>query len=306
MEQKPLVSIVIPVYNGDNYVREAIDSALAQTYQNVEIVVVNDGSTDGGLTRAACLEYGDRIQYFEKENGGCASALNYGVRMAKGEFISWLSHDDLYYPEKVAHQINCYLEKGLDMKKTAISNRGALIDGAGNPIYHPNYGGVGMLCPREAFRYLLFTRCFNGCGLLLPKAVFELGYEFPEHMRFVLDFNLWLKLAAAGVSFYVDDKILVANRQHSGQVTVKQRELHKKESAETRRELFALLKEHEDSGFLLDLYYSCCCADKTLAKEIKDTLKKKGVKSSILKKAKIKAKHKVKKCLKKVYHKLRK
>ena len=65
--KKPLVSIVIPVYNGDNYVREAIESALAQSYDNIEIVVVNDGSPDDGKTKAACMEYEGKINYYEKE-----------------------------------------------------------------------------------------------------------------------------------------------------------------------------------------------------------------------------------------------
>ena len=75
----PLVSIVIPVYNGANYLREAIDSALAQTYSNVEIIVVNDGSDDGGATRDIALSYGDKIRYFAKDNGGVSTALNVGI-----------------------------------------------------------------------------------------------------------------------------------------------------------------------------------------------------------------------------------
>ena len=62
----PKVSIVIPVYNGANYLREAIDSALAQTYPHLEVIVVNDGSNDGGKTREVALSFGDRIRYFEK------------------------------------------------------------------------------------------------------------------------------------------------------------------------------------------------------------------------------------------------
>lgn len=96
----PLVSIVIPVYNGANYMREAIDSAINQTYDNIEIIVVNDGSTDNGETERIALSYGDKIKYYKKENGGCASALNYGISKMQGEWFSWLSHDDVYYPEK--------------------------------------------------------------------------------------------------------------------------------------------------------------------------------------------------------------
>ena len=80
----PLVSIVIPVYNGANYVSEAIESALKQTYKNIEIIVVNDGSTDN--TEKIVKKYGDKIRYFYKENGGVASALNLGIKNMKGEY----------------------------------------------------------------------------------------------------------------------------------------------------------------------------------------------------------------------------
>lgn len=106
MPDKPLVSIVIPVYNGSNYVRYAIDSALAQDYHPLEVVVVNDGSTDGGETESICLGYGDRIRYFDKENGGVATALNFAIEKANGEYVSWLSHDDAYFPNKVSKQMS--------------------------------------------------------------------------------------------------------------------------------------------------------------------------------------------------------
>ena len=110
----PLVSIVIPVYNGANFVREAIDSALAQTYRNIEIIVVNDGSTDN--TRDIALSYGDKIRYFEKENGGVSTALNLAISEMKGEYFSWLSHDDLYAPEKVEAEIEALKTNGnMDM-----------------------------------------------------------------------------------------------------------------------------------------------------------------------------------------------
>ncbi len=92
----PKVSIVIPVYNGSDFLREAIDSALAQTYRNIEIVVVNDGSQDDGKTEHVALSYGNKIRYFSKPNGGVASALNRAIREMTGEYFSWLSHDDLY------------------------------------------------------------------------------------------------------------------------------------------------------------------------------------------------------------------
>ena len=112
----PLVSIVIPVYNGANYMREAIDSALAQTYSNIEIIVVNDGSNDGGATRDIALSYGDKIRYFEKENGGVSTALNLGIKNMRGKYFSWLSHDDVYLPEKIQVEIDA-LRKAGDMSR---------------------------------------------------------------------------------------------------------------------------------------------------------------------------------------------
>lgn len=304
MQKTPLVSIVIPVYNGDNYVREAIDSALAQTYKNIEIVVVNDGSTDEGKTRAICLEYGDKIKYFEKENGGCASTLNYGIKKAQGEFISWLSHDDLYFPEKVEYQVDCYIKNNLDMSNTMVSNEGSLIDGAGNKIYHPKYGKTGFFNSKQAFRYILLTKCPNGCGLLIPKALFDRGLYFREDMRFVLDWNLWLKMAIGGAKLYVDAKTLVCNRQHQNQVTNKQRELHFTESRETVREIFELLKTQE-SELVADLYEFVYVIDNPISKEIKAYLNEKNIPINYSALMWGRLKKKSIKLLKKIYHRVR-
>ena len=105
MKYEPKVTIIIPVYNGSNFLAEAIDAALAQTYQNCEIIVVNNGSTDDGASEKIALSYGDKVRQYLKENGGVFSVLNYAFEKMTGEWFSWLSHDDLYYPEKIEKQI---------------------------------------------------------------------------------------------------------------------------------------------------------------------------------------------------------
>lgn len=92
----PLFSVIIPVYNGSNYLSQAIDSVLEQTYQNIELIVVNDGSTDNFETRNISLSYGNKIRYFEKDNGGVSSALNFGISKMLGKYFCWLSHDDFF------------------------------------------------------------------------------------------------------------------------------------------------------------------------------------------------------------------
>jgi len=303
---KPLVSIVIPLYNGSNYVEEALKCALAQTYENIEIVVVNDGSTDEGASRAICEKYADCIVYFEKENGGCSSALNFGIRHAKGDFISWLSHDDLYEPEKVAKQVAQYEARGLDPSRTVISNVGGLIDSEGKPISHPTRKETGLYRAEDAFRYFLFRACPNGCGLLIPKGLFEQHGYFDEGMRFVLDWNLWLKFALGGVDFYFDDEALVSNRVHSMQVTVKQRELHSKEANMTVDQLYAMMKEQGAADaywkMLYEFSYACARGD---AKSIRAELKARNIRVRGGKLFVMRTKSRAKRLAKNIYHKIR-
>lgn len=100
----PLISCIVPVYNGERYLGEALDSILAQTYRPLEIIVVDDGSTDG--TPRIAGQYRDRIRYLRWENRGPAAARNRGVTVARGEFIAFLDADDLWHQEKLRRQID--------------------------------------------------------------------------------------------------------------------------------------------------------------------------------------------------------
>jgi len=105
-KENPLVSIIIPVYNGANYLERSIRSSLLQTYQNIEVIVVDDGSNDRGKTKKIALSFDDkRLRYFYKENGGVSSALNVGINKAKGKYICWLSHDDILPLKKIEEQL---------------------------------------------------------------------------------------------------------------------------------------------------------------------------------------------------------
>lgn len=304
MAFRPLVSIVIPLYNGSNYVEEAIKCALAQDYDNIEIIVVNDGSTDEGAGKAICMRYADKIVYLEKSNGGCASALNYGIRHAKGEYISWLSHDDLYEPNKISYQVKLLQRIDCDKEKTLISNRGGLIDAEGRPIAHPSIGERMLLSDIAFFRYLLFHKCVNGCGLLIPKCIFDQGLAFDESMRFVLDWNLWLKMAASGIGVYIDDAELVKNRVHGGQVTVKQRQLHQVETDKTVEDLQDFLQD-KPVVYLKELYYFAYSTGRGNAAGIYAALKSKGETVSKMRALLMRSKNGIKNGLKRIYHAIR-
>ncbi len=104
----PTVSVIIHTYNNEKFISETIKSVLNQTYNDYEIIVVDDGSVDG--TRNALLPYMQRIRYHYKENGGIASAKNSGISLSKGEFVAFLDHDDLWVPEKLKIQIEYFNE----------------------------------------------------------------------------------------------------------------------------------------------------------------------------------------------------
>ena len=104
MEKKSIVSIIIPTYNSVSFVTEAIDSALNQTFQDFEILVIDDGSTDE-TKKVLTEKYGDSIKYLYKENGGVSSARNYGIEKAKGKYIALLDADDVWLPEKLEKQV---------------------------------------------------------------------------------------------------------------------------------------------------------------------------------------------------------
>lgn len=103
MSEEVKVSVVIPSYNSARYVVVAVESVLAQTYLDFEILVVDDGSTDN--TKEVLSEYGDAVQYFYKPNGGVSSARNYGIEKARGKYVALLDADDLWLPEKLAKQV---------------------------------------------------------------------------------------------------------------------------------------------------------------------------------------------------------
>jgi glycosyltransferase involved in cell wall biosynthesis/chromosome segregation ATPase len=104
--QTGLVSVIIPAYNGEKYIAQAVESVLNQTYSNYEILVVDDGSTDN--TRGVLEPYLDKIQYVYQENQGVAVARNRGIEMSRGEFVAFLDQDDFFLPHKLALQVACF------------------------------------------------------------------------------------------------------------------------------------------------------------------------------------------------------
>lgn len=264
MKDNPLVTIIIPVYNGTNFMREAIDSALAQTYPNVEILVINDGSTDGGATERTALSYGGRIRYLAKENGGVSSALNLAVSEAKGSYVSWLSHDDLYYPEKIEREI-AFLRRMLQEDPELDSDRAVIhcatesIDQNGRVLKRPSYRGVDekeqnlKVILDNVYRYRL-----SGCSFLIPKAAFADIGGFREDIRTVSDVEFWYRLLFHDYHFFcLTNEILVKNRSHGKQVGKVRASLFDRELNELHISIAERLMERQEynTAETLERYY---------------------------------------------------
>ena len=213
-EFNPKVSIIIPVYNGSNYMREAIDSVLAQTYVNIEVLVINDGSDDNGETERIALSYGDKIRYFSKTNGGVATALNLGIREMEGEYFSWLSHDDIYRPKKIEEQVK--MLRNYDDKTIVIYSGWAIIDDKSKEFHRviPTDRYAEEQLRRPLFP--LLHGMISGCCLLIHKSHFERVGMFNEKLPLTQDFDLWFRMMRSKMTLCFPE-VLTMTRVHEQQ-----------------------------------------------------------------------------------------
>ena len=207
------VSIIIPAYNASKYLKEAIDSALAQTYTNIEVIVVNDGSNDKGKTEKIAKSYGNQIKYYYKENGGVSTALNLGISKMTGEYFSWLSHDDKYYPDKIEKQIEYLRENELIDKKVILYSDYDLMDNHSR-VFATSIKNHEEL--EEKPEYCLLRGAINGLSLLIPKNAFEECGTFREDLKCVQDYELWERMQKQ-YKFIHQQEILVTTRLHKAQ-----------------------------------------------------------------------------------------
>jgi len=221
---EPKVSIVIPVYNGAKYMGEAIDSALAQSYQNIEVIVVNDGSTDDGASERVALTYGERIRYVAKPNGGVATALNRGVEEMTGDYFSWLSHDDLYLPDKLETQIKALVQMPDPGRCVLYSDYEVFTDDpeAGKPYI------LQHMAPADFRYFITIANALHGCTLLVPRQAYD----------------LWFRMAKT-YAFVHQPVILVRARSHPEQGTLQMLELAQTECNTLLEGFLAQLSEAE-------------------------------------------------------------
>jgi glycosyltransferase involved in cell wall biosynthesis len=193
------VSIIIPTYNAAAFVREAIDSALAQTYTDREVIVIDDGSTDE--TPEILASYGTRIRAHRQPNAGVAVARNTALRIAAGTWVAFLDADDIWAPEKVAAQLDAAGDCGW-----AYTNR-FNFDARG---LHPDVQSNITLMPEgDVFVPLLMRGNFiTLSSVLIRKAIVEQFGGFYDQKGGCEDWDLWLRVAANHPVRYVPEPLL--------------------------------------------------------------------------------------------------
>jgi len=196
---------VIPAYNAEKYIKEAIDSALNQTYKDIEVLVIDDGSTDNTIDRIP-----GGVWLHRQKNGGPASALNSGIKAAKGEWIKWLSADDILEPDAIES-----IMKYVKDKKTIYYTHYTIIDKDGKFIKK-------FTEPERVESDLWKLFYGNGSSSIIHKDVFALCGLFDENLRHSEDYEFWLRATQLyGVRLRLIPQYTLKYRRHPDQLTNK-------------------------------------------------------------------------------------
>lgn len=208
MENNPLVSVVIPMYNAGRYITQAVDSVLAQTYRPIEILVVDDGSTDDS---AAILQaYGSRIRYLHQKNQGQSIARNRGITESQGELVAFLDADDFWLPDKIARQVDSlsrapraglahtdvlFLENSTGQRSHRPSRKAEYVGNCSDLLFRQNKLTISSV--------LLRKECLTQVGL------------FDGVFRYTDDYDMWLRIAPHYEFCYVDEPLVIYRLHHT-------------------------------------------------------------------------------------------
>ncbi len=208
----PLVSVIIPTYNRVNVICEAIDSVAKQSYKNIEIIVVNDGSTDNTEevvnnyinTQTQRIINPPIIKYFNKQNGGCSSARNFGIKEAKGDYLAFLDSDDLWYPNKLEKQIKALItntDYGLSISNIEFINENK---------EHVSFSNLrkSIIKDGDILEYILRMPRMTCSYIVARKDVFSEVGLFDETFKTANDFDMILRICNKFKTVLIEDSLV--------------------------------------------------------------------------------------------------
>lgn len=203
-----LISIILPIYNGEKYMRESIDSILNQSYTNWELLIIDDGSTDN--TPAIASEYKDmdsRVHYYKNEqNMRLPRTLNRGFSLAKGDYLTWTSDDNYYYPtalEKMIHALETQNKDFVFASCDVINAEGEIVE--------------TIAVNDHSLKMLVGSNPVGACFMYSRKA-YEVTGDYDPELTLVEDFDYWQRIAVRFLPICISEK-LYAYRWHDGALT---------------------------------------------------------------------------------------
>nr|WP_116370134.1 glycosyltransferase [Cupriavidus taiwanensis] len=211
----PLVSVIIPIHNHAAFAIETVASVLAQTYANLQVIIVDDGSTDDGSLRVS-QHFGDRVHLIRQPNNGPSAAVNAGLAVARGDYIALLGGDDVCEQERIAHQVSILQSTVHDIifaPPTMIDADGAVLPDADFPALYQKVEVNGPLLFRKLF--------IEGNFLCAPSAMMRRSVlntigNFHNGLIALQDYEYWLRAASRGLSLASFNHRVVRYRRHGG------------------------------------------------------------------------------------------
>ena len=242
----PEISCILPVYNGEGFIAEAIQSVLVQTFEDFELIVVDDGSRDGSpAILQSCADKDSRVKVITKENGGIVSALNAGLEAAQGKYIARMDADDIMFPNRLELQRN-FLETHPDV--VMVGGLLHSIDEHGQGIQEPDNHNVGKDPVYTPHNLLIYPpkvpRPLHPLIMLRKKALQDIG-GYRDAYRHVEDYDMYLRICKCGKVADIQEMLLYY-RIHSDNISV--RNLQEQEQNAARADLEAVEKERAENG----------------------------------------------------------
>lgn len=213
---EPIVSVIIPVYNCAAYVEECLASVIKQTYNKLDIIIVNDGSVDA--SQQICEAYAkadDRITILNKENGGLSDARNHGIKVAKGELLTFVDGDDVIDADMIRTMVSLAEKESADIVKIGLTRATAL------PVKTEKSDSYRLLTPSEALQeiYSGKPQVISACGKLFKKELFD-NILFPVGRNFEDEFTT-PKLYYAAKRIVFSERILYYYMQRNNESIIR-------------------------------------------------------------------------------------
>jgi glycosyltransferase involved in cell wall biosynthesis len=244
------VSVIIPVYNSGEFLEESLESVLNQTYSDIEIIAINDGSTDNSLE--ILKQYEDKITIINQENLGLARAVNSGINKMNGKWLKWLSPDDIMYPETIALLVDATKTQS---ENTIVYSNWNLIDEKSHLIRQFSESNFNDLSSFEYNVRLLDGQKINVNTTLIPSVLFKNGCLFQNLENHVLvDYDFFLRAAMLfNTKFYLIPKPLIQYRIHSKQLSRKNISKSLNYLSNVKKDIISELDETTRSKYLKSL-----------------------------------------------------